>query len=608
MKKIFNFCKVVIASSPTLFTFNMLAILIITLSQFFISYSFKLITDTIVNYDKSGSSVFSLSLPVLLFFFLICIGGNTVNFEDMLITVYTNKSKKLFSKFFLYKSYKTKQDSFYDNEFYNNYQFVKDSLDNTSKITVSIFNKFTASLFYLILTSAVISYFNPLILIAILLPSIALIFLNKYIVNMQFNLNKDYVGAERHADYFSSLLCSKENSKELRIFNLKGSFISKYTKYFKNYMYAKFKFLVKSTLMTDSLGFIQDCISYLLVIYFLYCVYIRTLSVGDFVFINSILWRVKSQIASLINIVSKDIPENYKYADSYEKFAGSVNLKSLKEVSSYDVTKDSAHNEHFESLEFKDVCYKYPSADKNSTNHLNFKINKGEIISILGYNGSGKTTFTKLMCGLLEEYSGKILLNGKDIKSYAKEDLYRFFGIGFQEFSKYSISLRDNIAVGQIESFDNDEMINDAIKKGNLKEVIDRLPYGEDTILGKEYDVKGQDLSGGQWQRIILARAYMGAPEILILDEPTAAIDPLEEMRMLNQFKDIVNGKTALLISHRIGFARMSQKIAIMDSGHITEYGTHDELLALHGRYYELFMSQKHLYMEDTDNEKQLDN
>ena len=604
MKKIFNFCKVVIASSPILFAFNMVSILIITFCQFCMGYSFKLITDTIVSYDKSSGSVFSLSLPVLLFFFLICIGGNTFNFEDMLIAAYTNKAKKLFSKFFLYKSYKTKQDSFYNNEFYNNYQFVKDSLDNTSKITVSIFNKFTASLFYLILTSAVISYFNPLILIIILVPSIALIFLNKYIVNKQFKLNKDYVSDERHADYFSSLLCSKENSKELRIFGLRNSFINKYTKYFQRYMDAKFSFLVKSTLMTDSVGLIQDCISYILILYFLYCVYNKTLSVGDFVFINSILWTLKFRIANLINILSKDIPENYKYADSYEKFAGRVNLKALKEVSSYGVTNNPAHNEPFESLEFIDVCYKYPAADKNSTNHLNFKINKGEIVSILGYNGSGKTTFTKLMCGLLDDYTGQILLNGRDIKSYKKEDLYRFFGIGFQEFSKYSISLRDNVAVGQIESFNNDDMINDAIKKGNLKEVINRLPYGADTILGKEYDSKGQDLSGGQWQRIILSRAYMGSPDVLILDEPTAAIDPLEEMRMLNQFKDIVNGKTALLISHRIGFARISQKIAIMDNGHITEYGTHDELIALHGRYYELFMSQKHLYMEDTDNEK----
>lgn len=149
-----------------------------------------------------------------------------------------------------------------------------------------------------------------------------------------------------------------------------------------------------------------------------------------------------------------------------------------------------------------------------------------------------------------------------------------------------------------VESFDDENQINKAIEKGNLQEVIKKLPKGMDTILGKEYDKDGEDLSGGQWQRVILSRAYMGEPDVLILDEPTAAIDPIEEMRMLNQFKDIVKDKTALLISHRIGFARMSSRISIMDSGKIIESGTHEELLKLKGKYYELFTSQEELYKD----------
>ncbi|MEG0084875.1 MAG: ABC transporter ATP-binding protein, partial [Niameybacter sp.] len=134
------------------------------------------------------------------------------------------------------------------------------------------------------------------------------------------------------------------------------------------------------------------------------------------------------------------------------------------------------------------------------------------------------------------------------------------------------------------------------IQKGNLESIIDHLPNGLYTLLGKEYSKEGQDLSGGQWQRIILSRAYMGEPDLLILDEPTASIDPLEEMRLLGQFKNIVQGKTALLISHRIGFARMADRICIMENGHIVEDGTHDTLLQLKGNYYTLFMAQQELY------------
>ncbi len=256
------------------------------------------------------------------------------------------------------------------------------------------------------------------------------------------------------------------------------------------------------------------------------------------------------------------------------------------------------HNEEFESLTFKNVCYKYPHGEKNAVNNLNFTLKKGEVISILGYNGSRKSTFSKLMCGLLEDYTGTIELNGRDIKTYDKESLYRYFGIGFQDFTRYSISLKENVAVGMIENFNDEDYIDKAIEKGNLRDVINKLSNGIDTILGKEYDKAGEDLSGGQWQRVILSRAYMGDPYVLILDEPTAAIDPIEEMRMLNQFKDIVEEKTALLISHRIGFARMSSRICIMDGGCIIESGTHEELLKLGGKYYELFTSQEQLYKE----------
>ena len=140
------------------------------------------------------------------------------------------------------------------------------------------------------------------------------------------------------------------------------------------------------------------------------------------------------------------------------------------------------------------------------------------------------------------------------------------------------------------------EPVRKAIKKTGLEDLIRRLPEGEDTILGKEYDANGQDLSGGQWQKVILARAYMGEPDFFILDEPTAAIDPIEEMKILGEFRTIIQGKTALLISHRIGFARMADRILFMRDGEIVEDGTHDQLLAQKGQYYELFEAQKELY------------
>lgn len=629
IKRILNFCKISIASAPVFFVLNLSVLLIMALSNLGVSYSFKLATDTILYYQKAGVYSVKVMVPILIFFLMICIGGNTENFQNMMITAYTRKSKKLFSKFFLYKSYKSKQDDFYNNEFYDNYEFVRKNMDNTTQITVTIFNKLTMSSFMLVLSSLAICYFDPIILVCIFILSLVLIFINKYIVKKRMALNEEYINAERQENYYRDLLSSRNHAKELRIFKLQSKFIEKWDKFYKDYTVSKYKFEVKATILSNISAIIQQVMTYGLTVYFLYLVYTGKLAVGNFVFLNRMMWSLTYSVGNIINILSKDLAENYQYVERYENFTGKTNLSMLKDIAEtnlctsrkvkhnygqttekvkatskvvntstkYDTLKAN-DNEEFESLAFENVCYKYPHGDKNAVNNLNFTLKKGEVISILGYNGSGKSTFSKLMCGLLEDYTGTIKLNGRDIKTYDKESLYRYFGIGFQDFTRYSIPLKENVAVGMVESFDDENAINKAIEKGNLHEVIKKLPNGIDTVLGKEYDKAGEDLSGGQWQRVILSRAYMGEPDVLILDEPTAAIDPIEEMRMLNQFKDIVKNKTALLISHRIGFARMSSRICIMDGGKIIESGTHDELLKIKGKYYELFTSQQELYKE----------
>lgn len=596
IKRILNFCKISIASAPIFFMLNLSVLFIMALANLGMSYSFKLATDTILYYQKAGIYSAKVMIPILIFFLMICIGGNTKNFEDMMITAYTRKSKKLFTKFFLYKSYRFKQDDFYNNKFYDNYEFVRKNMDNTTQITVTIFNKLTISSFMLVLSALAISYFDPIILMCMIFISLILIFINKYIVKKRMELNEAYINAERQSNYYRDLLSSRNHAKELRIFKLQNRFLQKWDKHYREFTLSKYRFEVKATILSNISTIIQQFMNYGLTVYFLYLVYSGRLAVGNFVFLNQIIWSLTLSIGNIVNILSKDLAENYQYVERYEKFTGKTSLLMLKNISE-PISKVN-DNEDFESLTFENVCYKYPHGDKNAINNLNFTLKKGEVISILGYNGSGKSTFSKLMCGLLEDYTGTIMLNGKDIKTYDKESLYKYFGIGFQDFTRYSISLKENVAVGMVESFNDEKHINKAIEKGNLQEVIKKLPNGLDTMLGKEYDKAGEDLSGGQWQRVILSRAYMGEPDVLILDEPTAAIDPLEEMRMLNQFKNIVEDKTAILISHRIGFARMSSRICIMDGGQIIESGTHEELLKLKGRYYELFTSQEQLYKE----------
>lgn len=595
LKKIFRFCKITIASSPIYFLLNMSFVFLMAFSWLGVNYSSKLLVNSIIEAKKTHVFSFSVIFPSLLFFLGITLGGNYFNFQDMLVSIYTKKSRKLFSQIFLFKSYKTNQDKFYDNNFYNNYEFVKNNIGNTTDITVSIFNNLIMSIFSVLLSTAAIVVFDLYILICILVIVICLTFLNKYLVKRKVQLNEKYVKDERKAAYFKELLSGRNHVRELRIFRLRDLLIQRWEESYKKYAEAKFKFDVKAELLGSTIGLLQIIVEKGIAIYFIYKVYKGSIDAGDCVFLIAITASLSRNITNVVNILSSEINEKYKYADKYDSFVGSLNKHEIDaEDSDYTLCCGD-----FQELKLTNICYKYPHSAEDNLKNIDFILKKGEIVSILGYNGSGKSTLSKVICGLLENYSGSISINGIDVSKLNKENLYKYFGIAFQEFSKYSISLKENIAVGMAEKMEDENEINKAIKKGNLDTLIQRLPNGENTILGKEYDKKGQDLSGGQWQRVILSRAYMGEPEILILDEPTASIDPIEEMRMLNQFKEIIKGKTALLISHRIGFARLSNRICIMEKGEIVEEGSHDELMRLKGRYFELFMSQRELYEEE---------
>lgn len=598
-KKVCTYLKVAIVSSPFWFLFNMFMLIVFRLAQLGTDFALRYATEVILESQKTGIQDIRIVLPFILFFLMMIIGGNTWNFTNLMFTVYTDKARKLFSKYFMFRAYEEKQDNFYYNDFYDNYEFVKKNIDNTTEINNIIFNRLFSLLISVIISVISITYFSPYILLLIVIISIVVVVVNRAIVRKRIELEESYINDERQAQYYSSLLSEKAHAKELRIFKLRNKFLDKWNRSFKSYSDAKYDFEKKALLLSNMPTIVEKISSAIVILYFLYLVEIGDLKVGDFVFLHRMMWRLTWGITGIVDILSSDIAQSCTYIDKYDEFVGGFDSSRVQNTMNriLPLTRDLKYDE-FDNIAFENVTYTYPSQSGNAVQDVNLQIRKGEVVSILGYNGSGKSTLSKLMCGLLEDYSGTIKLNGREISDLDREDLYRYFGIGFQDFTKYSISLKDNVGIGMIENIDNEDEINTAIEKGNLDSIIDNLPNGVDTILGKEYDPNGQDLSGGQWQRIILSRAYMGEPEVLILDEPTASIDPIEELRMLEHFGDIIKDKTAVLISHRIGFARLSDRICIMDSGRIVEEGTHEELLELCGKYHEMFISQQELYAE----------
>jgi ATP-binding cassette subfamily B protein len=222
-------------------------------------------------------------------------------------------------------------------------------------------------------------------------------------------------------------------------------------------------------------------------------------------------------------------------------------------------------------------------------------LHAGEKLALVGENGAGKTTLVKLLSRLYDPTEGRILLDGVDLKEYDLYELRRNIGIIFQDYLKYQMSLAQNIAVGNIEELDNRNLIERAAEKSLASSLVDRLPLRYDQALGRRFN-NGVELSGGEWQKVALARAYMKEAQLLILDEPTSALDARAEYEVFNRFAELTKGKSAVLISHRFSTVRMANRILVLEKGELLEIGTHEELLALNGRYAELFLLQAQGY------------
>jgi ATP-binding cassette subfamily B protein len=247
-------------------------------------------------------------------------------------------------------------------------------------------------------------------------------------------------------------------------------------------------------------------------------------------------------------------------------------------------------------FEFQDVGFRYQHSEKWAARHLNFTLRAGEKIALVGENGAGKTTLVKLLARLYEPTEGSILLDGKDLRLYDLVSLRQNIGIIFQDYLRYQMRVSDNIAVGNILQKENAPLIITAAEQSLASDLVNRLPGGYEQMLGKRFQ-EGIELSGGEWQKVALARAYMRQAQVLILDEPTSALDARAEYEVFQRFAALTRGKTAVLISHRFSTVRMADRILVLQEGELIESGTHSELIERKGKYAELFALQAKGYL-----------
>ncbi len=435
----------------------------------------------------------------------------------------------------------------------------------------------------------IIATLHPLMIIFLLLIILANSLLSKRRQNIQYKYQKETAHFQRRFEYLFKAMISYPFAKEVRINKAAEWIAEKYGAETKSYInvYAKNQRAnFGADIVSDTITFAQTVAMYA---YSAYRVVKSAITLGSFsMYVNTVssFTGTFSETVSLIHQL-KFLSE---YIDSYKDFVEkAVPTHTKKGV--LDIVPSGRHE-----IEFENVSFKYPGCDNYVLKNVSVKIKSGERLSVVGYNGAGKTTFIKLLCRLYEPTEGRILYNGVDVSTLKYDQYVKLLSVVFQDYNIYSLSVRENVCLAENA---DDEAVLRALEQSGLSEKIGRLPHGLNTQVGREFDSEGIEFSGGEGQKLACARAYLKNAPIVILDEPTASLDPISESQLYERFNNIIGEKTAIYISHRLASVKFCDSIIVFENGQIVESGTHDELMAAGGVYHEMFSKQAEYYVEE---------
>ena len=438
-----------------------------------------------------------------------------------------------------------------------------------------------------IVVLATMSPWAPVIIIGAAIPGAVVNYLYRH---RNFRYMRFHSKERREMNYYSELIVNKDRVKEVKLLGLGDTFISKYKAVFKKYYQGLKSLIVKEGVTQIIIGIISGIANGAILVYVAYNVIYGDRMIGDYSLYSGALTSISGYVTTLLTATAT-IYEGTLFIDNMITFMKEEAhvVPSVKEplIPALGVSH---------RIEFKGVSFKYPGTDRYVLRDVNLVIEGTDSVVLVGLNGAGKTTLIKLLTRLYDPTEGVILLDGHDIKEYDVKALYSIFGIIFQDFGQYADTVKENIRFGDVRAEDTEEKIEKAATLGGAKDYIGELPDGYNTPLTRIFEENGIELSGGQWQKLAISRAFYKDSEVLILDEPTSSLDPLAEAEVYNKFAGLAENRITIFVSHRLSSAVTASKIVVIDNGRIAELGNHEQLMEKEGIYHHLFTTQAKRY------------
>lgn len=426
--------------------------------------------------------------------------------------------------------------------------------------------------------------FNPWLIVLLFVAVLPAFMGEAYFNDRTYSLSRRQTPERRELDYVRYIGASDETAKEVKLFNLSGFLVDRFKQLSEKFYQDNRRLAIRRSLWGTAFSLIGTLGYYAAYVFIIYKTIQGKISIGDLTFLAGSFRQLRTLLDGILSRFTSVSQGAIYLRDFFDFFEIQPTIMPSPKALPFP-------NPIQQGFVFENVSFKYLNSNSWANRNLNFTLPAGEKLALVGENGAGKTTLVKLLARLYDPTEGRILLDGHDLREYNLAELRKNVGVIFQDYIRYQMTVSQNIAVGNIEEIGNSELIVQSARKSLADRLVQKLAGKYEQALGKRFN-QGVELSGGEWQKIALARAYMKDAQLLILDEPTSALDARAEYEVFQRFSELTKGKTAVLISHRFSTVRMAGRILVLDKGELLEIGSHKELLEKQGRYAELFNLQ----------------